>query len=142
MRRRTGQQGEEGEEEAGGGREREPREGERSRHRFVPISISHRSSHLEGFLAALKLPREFLSSVSWAVDQLTIDPEGEGGAPEAAEPSLPPAPPPAPRLDDRGGAARWDLRRRKLILFFPLSQGDWSCEVPPGQASGRMGKGG
>merc|ERR550525_1120897 len=82
LRRRTGQQGEEGDEETGEGREREPREGERSRH------------------------REFLSSVSWAVDQLTIDPEGEGGAPEAAEPSLPPAPPPAPRLDDRGGAAR------------------------------------
>ena len=35
LRRRTGQQGEEGDEETGEGREREPREGERSRHRFV-----------------------------------------------------------------------------------------------------------
>ena len=52
------------------------------------------------------LLREFLSSVSWAVDQLTIDPEGE--APEPAEPSLPPAPPPAPRPYEPGpgGAAR------------------------------------
>merc|ERR1719350_2696334 len=83
LRRRTGQQGEEGEEE-GGSREREPREGERSRH------------------------REFLSSVSWAVDQLTIDPEGDPSAPEPAEPSLPPVPPPNPRPAEPGpgGAAR------------------------------------
>ena len=140
MRRRTGQQGEEGEEEAGGGREREPREGERSRHRFVPISISHRSSHLEGFLTALKLPREFLSSVSWAVDQLTIDPEGEGGAPEAAEPSLPPAPPPAPRLDDRGGAARWDLKRRKTDFIFPSLRVTGPARFLQGRLRGEWGR--
>ena len=35
LRRRNGQQGEEGDEDTGEGREREPREGERSRHRFV-----------------------------------------------------------------------------------------------------------
>merc|ERR1712203_199893 len=93
LRRRTGQQGEEGEEETGEGREREPREGERSRH------------------------REFLSSVSWAVDQLTIDPEGDPSAPEPAEPSLPPVPPlnnPRPAEPGPGGAARVTGRARFL----------------------------
>ena len=115
MRRRTGQQGEEGEEE-GGSREREPREGERSRHRFVQASRLRRLPNSFIFL------REFLSSVSWAVDQLTIDPEGE--APEPAEPSLPPAPPPAPRPYEPGpgGAARWEdnQTQHNSNFFLPL----------------------
>jgi hypothetical protein len=84
LRRRTGQQGEEAEEAHREPRDRCCREGsprERSRH------------------------REFLSSVSWAVDQLTIDPEGEEPEPGPREPPGPP-PAPAPPPREAGGAAR------------------------------------
>ena len=67
--------------------------------------------------------REFLSSVSWAVDQLTIDPEGDPSAPEPAEPSLPPVPPlnnPRPAEPGPGGAARWMCATQPEFDLFLL----------------------
>jgi len=127
LRRRTGQgQGEEGDDDSplaglGLGSGREAREG----------STRDRSRH-----------REFLSSVSWAVDQLTIDPEGESDL--VGDPGLPPTVPPTasqPGANTQGegagaGGGRGDTGGSARVTgparFLPgRIRGDW----------GRMGEG-
>ena len=102
LRRRTGQQGEEGEEESPG------LLGVRERVRALEREAREASPGNRGETRERSRHREFLSSVSWAVDQLTIDPEGEvtGDIPDAAAPVAGPPPAPAPGPREQGGAAR------------------------------------
>ena len=102
LRRRTGQQGEEGEEESPG------LSGVRERVRALEREAREASPGNRGETRERSRHREFLSSVSWAVDQLTIDPEGEvaGDLPDAAAPAAGPPPAPAPGPREQGGAAR------------------------------------
>ena len=101
-----GGQGEQGGQREQGGQGGKPKGSKQAQVHMEKGKISMcRRERIERTDLSQRFPREFLTSVSWAVDQLTIDPEGEGAEPLEAGagpgPSLaavgpPPAPNPPP----------------------------------------------